>query len=54
MKKEHTADESWLMELFDICPCKCLIIEDRVFEGKALSSCQFESRVNSLEIKFFT
>ena len=47
---ENTVNESWLMELIDICLCKCVITEKRMFRGKALRS--RESRVCSLEIKF--
>ena len=49
---KNTVDESWLMELFDICSCKCVITEKRVFRSKAIYSFEFECGVYSLEAKF--
>ena len=51
-KEEDTVTEAWTKELLDICSCKCTIAAEQVFRGRALCSCPFESRVNSLEISF--
>ena len=50
-RSKNTVNESWLMELFDICSCKYPITEERMFRGKVLCLFEFESSVYLLQIK---